>query len=235
MKSKPKRRKARGAIRPEVASAARKADPDADFPIAGIGASAGGLEALERFLKALPANTGAAFVLVQHLDPMHESRLTEILSHATTMPVAEAREGMQVEPNSVYVIPPNKSMSITGRVLHLEPRRNSQTQHMPIDFFFRSLADDRKYKAIGIILSGTASDGVAGMRAIKADGGITFAQEPGSAKYSGMPQSSISAGAVDFVLSPEEIARRLGSFGNHPYLTAPEPEQEARIGCAAIS
>lgn len=229
MKPKSKKRKTRGAFRREAASAVRKADPPADFPIAGVGASAGGLEALERFLKALPANTGTAFVLVQHLDPMHESRLTEILSHSTPMTVAEATEGMQVEPNRVYVIPPNKSMSIRDRVLHLEPRRNSQTQHMPIDFFFRSLADDRKHKAIGIILSGTASDGATGMRAIKAEGGITFAQDPGSARYSGMPQSSIASGAVDFVLSPAEIAEHLSRIGNHPYLRAPEHESPEYI------
>lgn len=188
------------------------------FPIVGIGASAGGLEPCERLLRSLPKSTGMAFVVVQHLDPTHESRLTEILSHSTSMLVAEAKHGMLVKPDCVYTIPPNKKMSLSGQVLHLEPRRNSQTQHMPVDFFFRSLAAAQKKRAIGIILSGTASDGAAGMRAIKAGGGITFAQDAGSAKYYGMPQSSIAAGAVDFVLRPEEIARYLARANGHSYM-----------------
>jgi len=222
MKPRLTKRSGRGG-RSQRGDATRNTDPPGNFPVAGVGASAGGLEAIEKFLKALPADTGTAYVLVQHLDPTHESRLTEILSHSTAMPVVEAKQGTEVRPNSVYVIPPNKNISITRQKLHLEPRRNSKTQHMPVDFFFGSLAGDRKHQSIGIILSGTASDGVMGMRAIKAEGGITFAQDPGSAKYAGMPESSIASGAVDFVLPPEEIARHLGRMGNHPYLTTSEP------------
>ena len=128
---------------------------------------------------------------------------------------------MLVKPDCVYTIPPNKSMLLSGQVLHLEPRRNSPTQHMPVDFFFRSLAAEQKNRAIGIILSGTASDGAAGMKAIKAEGGITLVQDADSAKYYGMPQSSIAAGAVDFVLPPEEIARYLTRVNSHSYLALP--------------
>jgi two-component system CheB/CheR fusion protein len=201
-------------------------DPAQLFPIVGIGASAGGLEPCERLLRSLPKSTGMAFVIVQHLDPTHESRLTEILSHATTMPVIEVKDGMQVEPNHVYVIPPNKIMFLDGNFLHLEPRRNSETQHLPVDFFFGSLAAELKNGAIGIILSGTASDGAAGMKAIKAEGGITFAQDADSARYYGMPQSSIAAGAVDFVLPPEEIGVNLARINQHPYLKLPSEAQE---------
>ncbi len=177
-------------------------------------------------LKNLPKDTGMAFVLVQHLDPTHASQLTEILSHATTMPVAEAVQGMQVLPNHVYVIPPNRKMFINGRVLQLEPRLAQDVRHLPVDFFFRSLAAEHKNRAIGIILSGTATDGAAGMRAIKDEGGITFAQDPHTAKYYGMPQSAIAAGAVDFVLTPEEIAAHLAPIGGHSYMALPETEGE---------
>lgn len=202
------------------------------FPIVGIGASAGGLDACERLLRSLPKSTGMAFVFVQHLDPTHESRLPEILSHATTMLVTEAKEGMLVEPDCVYIIPPNKRMSLNGRVFQLEPRRNSQMQHMPVDFFFSSLAAAQKKRAIGIILSGTASDGAFGMKAIRAGGGITFVQDAGSAKYYGMPQSSIAAGAVDFVLRPEEIARCLARANSHSYLALRQEAQKIAFGVA---
>jgi two-component system CheB/CheR fusion protein len=196
------------------------------FPIVGVGASAGGLESFERLLKALPKDTGMAFVLVQHLDPTHASQLTEILSHATTMPVAEAGQGMQVLANHVYVIPPNRSMFIKGRVLQLEPRAKQEVRHLPVDYFFRSLAAEHKNRAIGIILSGTATDGAEGMRAIKDEGGVTFAQDPHTAKYYGMPQSAIAAGAVDFVLTPEEIGAHLARIGSHSYMALPEKEEE---------
>jgi two-component system, chemotaxis family, CheB/CheR fusion protein len=210
-------------------SARQEPDSAHVSPIVGIGASAGGLEPCERLLRNLPRNTGMAFVIVQHLDPTHESRLTEILSHATTMAVFEVKDGICVEPNHVYIIPPNKIMFLKGRALHLEPRRNSETQHLPIDFFFGSLAAELKNRAIGIILSGTASDGAAGMKAIKAEGGITFAQDAGSAKYYGMPQSSIAAGAVDFVLSPEEIGASLARIIQHPYLKLPGEAEETAL------
>ena len=199
--------------------------PDREgFPIVGIGASAGGLEAVERLLRSLPASTGMAFILVQHLDPKHESRLTEILSRATTMPVTEVRDGMRVLPNHVYIIPPNTNMQIREEELHLEPRKDARALYMPINLFFGSLAESHRNRAIGVILSGTASDGVAGMKEIKKNGGITFAQDASSAKYSGMPQSSIASGAVDFTFPPEQIAEYLSRIAHHTYVKQVEPE-----------
>lgn len=188
------------------------------FPVVGIGASAGGLSAFTKLLNALPMDTGMAFVLVQHLDPTHVSLLPDLMSRATTMPVVEVREGMLVEPDHVYIMPPNHSLAILHGVLHLMPRPDERGKHLPIDDFMRTLADDRQNNAVGVILSGTASDGTLGMQAIKAAGGITFAQSEDSAEYSGMPHSVIAAGHVDFVVTPEEIARELARIAHHPYL-----------------
>ncbi len=188
-----------------------------DFPTVGIGASAGGLEAFTQLLKDLPVDTGMAFVLVQHLDPKHESMLTGLIAKATTMPVTEVKHGMRVEPDHVYVIPPNTYMTISGEVLALTPRSGTPGQHRPVDHFLTSLAEDRSSGAIGVILSGTASDGTLGLKAIKAEGGITFAQDK-TAKYDGMPQSAIAAGYVDYILSPGGIARELARIGCHPYV-----------------
>lgn len=193
----------------------------ATFSIVGVGASAGGLEAFTQLLKALPADTGMAFVLVQHLAPTHASALAEILSRATQMPVMEVHDEPTVEPNHVYVIPPARSMVIAGGTLHLLPREGRGAHH-PVDQFFRSLAVDRRHRAIGVVLSGTASDGTIGLQAIKAEGGITFAQDD-TAQQSGMPHSAIAAGSVDFVLPPDAIAREIIRIGRHPY-TVPQPE-----------
>ena len=218
-------RSPRQKVRPQSPESAPKIGKTAadSFPIVGVGASAGGLEAMERLLKHLPVRTGMAFLLVQHLDPKHESMLTDILSRTTSMAVAETKDGMRVEPNHVYIIPPNASMSLWDSTLRLEPRDDFKTHNLPVDTLFRSLATVQKNRAIGVILSGTASDGVAGMQAIKQEGGITFAQDEGSAKYFAMPQSSIVAGVVDFVLPPEEIAKRLAEIGRHPYVRAAWP------------
>ncbi len=183
--------------------AARKPDANVghnSFPIVGIGASAGGLEAFTRLLKQLPADTGMGFVLVQHLDPVHESALTKLLSKATSMPVSEVTNNTRVEPNRVYVIPPNTSLVIAEGILKLLPRKKTDGQHRPIDYFYQSLAEDQRERAISVILSGTASDGTLGCEAVKSEGGITFAQDD-SAKYDSMPRSAIAAGCIDFVLS----------------------------------
>ncbi|HVP79463.1 MAG TPA: chemotaxis protein CheB [Thermodesulfobacteriota bacterium] len=199
--------------------------------IVGVGASAGGLEAFTQLLRNLPSNTGMAFVLVQHLDPKHESMLTQLLSQRTKMPVSEAKDGMAVEPDHVYIIPPNRDMTISSRVLGLALRTEVRGHHMPIDQFFHSLAEDQKSRAIGVILSGTASDGAQGLRAIKAQGGITFAQDEKSAKYGGMPHSAVEAGAVDLILPPEGIARELVRISRHPYAQAyPLAELPAKAG-----
>lgn len=187
------------------------------FPIVGIGASAGGLEAFTQLLKHFPADTGMGLVLVQHLDPNHESELTRILARCTTMPTQEATHKLRVEPNHVYVIPPNVNMTIVNGVLNLEARSEERRPQHAIDLFFESLAADQHERAIGVILSGTATDGTLGLEAIKAEGGITFAQD-GSAKYDSMPRSAAAAGCVDFVLSPEDIAQELVRIAKHPYV-----------------
>jgi two-component system, chemotaxis family, CheB/CheR fusion protein len=200
------------------------------FPIIGVGASAGGLEAFNQLLSNLPDNSGMAFVLVQHLDPKHESRLGDILSRAARMPVLEAKNGMPISPNHVYVIPPNSVMTMTDNVLLLAPRPNIRGPHLPVDHFFKSLAEDRKTSAIGVVLSGTGSDGTLGLEEIKAAGGITFAQEEHSAKYAGMPQSAVRSGCVDVVLPPEGIAHELIRIGQHPYIfPRPAAEYEASV------
>ena len=203
----------------------RQGSTKESFPIVGIGASAGGLEAFTSLLKHLPNDTGMAFVLVQHLDPTHASALTEILSRATAMPVTEVRDGMRIEPNHVYVIPPNTNMAILHHTLSLMPRTEKQGLHLPIDYFLRSLAEDRRGRAVGVILSGTASDGTQGLKAIKAEGGITFAQDEQSAKYDGMPRSAIMSGFVDCVLPPEGIARELARLSRHPYVMLSQEAQ----------
>lgn len=197
------------------------------FPVVGVGASAGGLDAFTKLLKNLPADTGMAFVLVQHLDPKHVSLLPELLARASPMPVAEIADGTKIAPNHVYVMPPNYSLAMLHGVLHLMPRPDEYGKHLPIDDFLSSLAEDRHSNAIGIILSGTASDGTLGMKAIKFAGGITFAQSEDSAEYDGMPHSAIAAGHVDFVLTPEEIGKELVRIARHPYL---RPEETGAKG-----
>ena len=192
------------------------------FPIVGVGASAGGLDAFTQLLKRLPVDTGLGFVLVQHLDPQHASALTEILTRATVMPVLEVTNNLRVQPNHVYVIPPNAGLGMARGVLKLQPRTPSRVAPHPIDFFLEALAQDQHERAIGVILSGTATDGTLGLEAIKAEGGITFAQD-GSARYDSMPRSAIGAGCVDFVLSPEAIAKELVRLARHPFVAGRAP------------
>ena len=194
-----------------------KSSPAA-FPIIGIGASAGGLEAFSELLRYLPEKTGMAFVLVQHLDPKHGSSLQEILARTTKIPVTEVTQGVTVQPDHVYVIPANTSLTIKNGMLHLGSRVLTRGQHMPINDFFRSLADVAGQQAIGVVLSGTASDGTEGCRAIKAAGGITFAQDQETAKYDSMPRNAVNAGCIDFILPPKDIARELGGISQHPYV-----------------
>src|SRR2546430_2521634 len=178
--------------------------------IAAIGASAGGIEATTELLSHVPPDTGMAFVLVQHLDPSHHSMLTELLSKKTPMRVVEVTNGMTVEPNQVYVIPPNATMSISNHTLQLGPRtESSRGVHMSIDHFMRALAEEQGNRAIGIILSGSGTDGTAGLAQIQAQGGMTFAQDEASAKYASMPVSAVAAGCVDYVLPPRAIAHEL--------------------------
>src|ERR1051326_4992659 len=208
-----------GTRRPQqqLKQSSSKIQPDSEKPLSvvGVGASAGGLEAFEQLLRALPSDTGMAFCLVQHLAPRHESILSELLGKATNMPVVEVTQGMRVQANHVYVIPPNADMSIADGELHLTPMSPDRALRMPIDSFFRSLAETYQSRAVGVILSGTASDGTLGLQAIKAMGGVTFAQDDESAKYNAMPRNAISAGNVDFVLPPHGIAHELKRIATH--------------------
>jgi two-component system CheB/CheR fusion protein len=183
--------------------------PVIDFPIVGIGASAGGLEAFETFFRACPADTGMAFVLISHLDPDHQSLLTEILQRSTDMPVTEAIDQTRVAPDHLYIIPPNREMAILNGVLQLSMPDQARGQRMPIDVFFRSLADDQAELAIGIVLSGTATDGTLGLRAILGAGGVCLVQDPATAQYDGMPKSAIAAGYATHILPVEKMPSRL--------------------------
>ena len=186
------------------------------FPVVAIGASAGGLEAMMELLKYLPADTGMAFIYVQHLSPDHKSMLTEILSKKTKMIVQEIDDMDKIKPNNVFVIPYNKGIEVTDGHIKLIPRSNSSAA-ISIDILFSSLAEAQKERVIGIILSGSASDGTVGMKAIKHEGGLTFAQDD-SAKFTSMPHSAIAAGMVDFILSPKEIALELARLSKHPLI-----------------
>jgi len=192
------------------------------FPIVGIGASAGGLEALELFLANVPADSGMAFVIVQHLDPTHKGIMAELLQRGTSMPVFQVKDRMRVEANCVYVIPPNKDMSILHGVLHLLDPLAPRGLRLPIDFFFRALADDQQEHSIGVILSGMGSDGTLGLRAIKEKAGVVFVQEPASAKFDGMPRSAIEAGLADVIAPVEALPGKIGAYLQHvPLITKP--------------
>jgi two-component system, chemotaxis family, CheB/CheR fusion protein len=203
--------------------------PAEGLTIVGVGASAGGLEAFTQLLESLDSDAGITLVLVQHLSPHHDSALVSLLAPHTGMPVVEATEGVHLQPNQVYVIPPNAQMVLDGSALHLTPRPGDRTAHtridsfLPIDSFFTSLAAAARDHAIAVVLSGTASDGAVGIRDVKAAGGITFAQTPASAKFDGMPRAAIATGAVDAVLTPSEIGGELSQIARHPYTRRPAP------------
>ena len=210
-------------IAPATIDIEQSAETDAPFPIVGIAASAGGLEAFTELLSHLPIDTGMAFVLIQHLAPDHKSLLSEILSRSTQMPVNEVQDGIAVEPNQVYIIPPNTKMVLSKGVLQLSPREKLYGKYMPGDAFFTSLALDRGHKAIAVVLSGGDGDGSLGLKAIKAAGGMTFAQCQGTAKFDSMPNTAVATGNVDFVLPPEKIAEELGNYSRSGLLTGTLP------------
>jgi two-component system, chemotaxis family, CheB/CheR fusion protein len=199
-------------------------DESPRFPVVGVGASAGGLEAVSQLLELIPADTGMALCVVQHLAPNHESLLAELLSRKSHLPVSEVTDGVPVERDHAYVIPPDTDLRLDGGRLRLTARDHTQRPPLPIDAFFRSLASTLGRRAIGVVLSGAASDGTLGLAAIKAEGGITFAQDPATAKYDGMPRAAIAAGAVDFVLTPRKIAAELKRLARHPYVAPGTPE-----------
>ena len=194
--------------------------------IIGLGASAGGLEAFSELLRALPDTTGLAFVIVQHLSPDHESMLPELLQEAASISVKQAVDGTVPEADHAYVIPPDVMMTLESDRLSLQQRMHDGQRNLPVDAFFQSLAEARGNRAVGVVLSGTGSDGTAGLLDIRAAGGVTIAQSPETARYDGMPRSAVAANVVDLVLGPEEIAQELVRIGGHPYL-APVASSEA--------
>jgi two-component system CheB/CheR fusion protein len=220
--------------KPLVAEPESVVGPEKRFPIVGIGASAGGLAAFEAFFSALPGRTttGMAFVLVQHLAPDHKSILSDLIKRYTHMNVYEVKDGMKVAPNCAYIIPPNCDMAILNGVLQLLEPAAQHGQRLPVDFFFRSLAQDQREHAVCFVLSGTGSDGTLGVRAIKGDGGMVMAQSPESTEYDGMPRSAIATGLVDFVLPPARMPYQLMAyaalaFGKHPASPSPLPAPRA--------
>ena len=200
------------AQKPTVVSMARRG-PVGRFYVVGLGASAGGLEALRSFFAAVPAKSGAAFVVIQHLAPAHRSQMVELLATHTTVPVSQIEDGVMIQPDHVYVIPPGKWVKIFRGRLFLVTRKNAR-RFCRYDYFFRSLAEDRGELAIGIALSGTGSDGTLGVRAIKEAGGTVMVQDEGSARFSGMPGSAGATGLADYVLPPAADGAR--TIAIHP-------------------
>ncbi|MEJ2658868.1 MAG: chemotaxis protein CheB, partial [Desulfobacterales bacterium] len=189
-----------------------------DFPIVCLGASAGGLEALETFFSNMPSDSGMGFVIIQHLSPTHKSMMRSLLAKDTQMNISEIKDGMRVEPDHVYLNPPNKDVMIINGTLHLMDPVRTGGINLPIDCFFRSVAQEMGEKAICVILSGTATDGTLGLKAIKGEGGLVMVQEPDSAKYNGMPRSAIATGMVDFILPVEKIPAELVRYVKGPYI-----------------
>jgi two-component system CheB/CheR fusion protein len=216
---------------PDVAAPSDDRRTDPAFQVVGVGASAGGMEAIGELLRELPRSPGFAVVVIQHLDPHHESVLSQILGRQSQMPVEEVTDGVVVEPNRVYVIPSNADVTMRHGQLHLT-ERVAGVVHMAIDTFFRSLADDQGSLAIGVILSGSASDGALGSKSIKAEGGITFAQDD-TAQFNSMPLSAIANGSIDFVLPPREIAHELVRISHHSYLSG-DGRKPARLPHAEL-
>jgi two-component system CheB/CheR fusion protein len=201
-------------------------DGGPSFPVVGVGASAGGLEALIELFGGLSPEPGMAFLVAVHLDPHQKSHLPEILGKTTRMPVRQVAEGMAVRANQVYLLPPNTNMALTDGHLMLTPRSHAPGSHMPIDHLFRSLAAVQGGQAVGIVLSGGGTDGALGIQAIKSEGGITFAQDEKTAKHPSMPRAAILDGTIDYVLRPRDMARELERIGGHPYTRQVEPLPE---------
>jgi two-component system, chemotaxis family, CheB/CheR fusion protein len=192
--------------------------PKNAFNLVGVGASAGGVEALSEFLSGLPARPGVAFLLVQHRDPGHPSLLVDILSKASSLPVLDAQDGIALETDRIYVVPAICTVAAVDSVLHLHHHNTAEQRRMPIDAMLKAMAEHHGPQSIGVVLSGTGSDGALGIQEIKGAGGIIFAQEPDSARFGGMPQKAIETGCVDFVLRPKQIAQKIVEMVQHPYL-----------------
>jgi len=225
----PNKRKAKTPAKTGNAKKPAKQNPAGEkgFPIVGIGASAGGLEALEQFFTHMPADSGMAFVIVQHLYAGQHSSMPEIMTRFSKMPTRVATDGLKVEPDSIYLIPPTKNMEIKNGSLFLHEAAPPPELRLPVDFFFRSLAEEKRQDAIGVILSGTGSDGTLGLRAIKQELGTIFVQDPMAAKYDGMPRSAIDTGLADFVLKSDEMPEKMIQFVRHSALNSPVTDTDA--------
>jgi two-component system CheB/CheR fusion protein len=213
----------------------------AQFPIVGIGSSAGGLEALQTLFRGMPADSGLAFIVAAHLDPTQKSHLTELLSRCTKMPVVQIDSAIEVEPNHVYVIAPDQELTIKKGVVQTDKPTAPRGHRHPVDSFFRSLAEDQGERAIAIILSGTGTNGSLGLRFVKAEGGIVLVQEPDTAGFQGMPRSAIGTGIIDLVLPPEKMPEALLNLARHPYVREPaaaveqiEPDEQLRVLLALV-
>ena len=226
-----RKRKQKPAAAPETPPAAA----EDKCAVVGLGASAGGVEALRTFFAAMPADSGLTFIVLMHSDPSHASMLPDLLGRRTAMPVEEVKDGTPLAPNHVYVVPPGKYAQLRDNVVKLRDPP-SVGLRVPIDTLFRSLAADCNERAIGIVLSGTGSEGALGLKEIRAHGGMTLAQDPTTAEHAGMPESAVATGAVDFVLPIEEMPARLLHYARHPYLkhAGPPPAEESADHLAAI-
>ncbi len=189
------------------------------FPIVGIGASAGGLEALEGFISSMPSQSNLAIVVIQHLAPKYKSIMGTLLKKYTKMKIFEVKDGLKIEPNTIYLNPPDRDVAVMNRTFQLIEPLETHAARLPIDSFFRSLSEDLGEKAICIVLSGTGTDGTLGLKAIKGEGGMTMVQEESQAKYDSMPRSAINTGLVDFILPVEEMPEELAKYIKHPYMT----------------
>ncbi len=199
------------------------------FPIVAIGASAGGLDACEQLLATIPADSGMAYILVQHLDPHHESMLVALLAAHAKVGVCQADEGMAIEPNRLYVIPPGSHLSVTGDTLHLSASAGSAGPRLPFDHLLRSLADEHGDRAICVVLSGTGADGSLGLRAVQANGGLVVVQDPFEAAFDGMPRSAILTGAADFVLPIADMAEAIANYGRRISQNASRGDPDAEV------
>ncbi|PYS67108.1 MAG: histidine kinase, partial [Acidobacteria bacterium] len=186
-----------------------------DFLIVGLGASAGGIQALKEFFAHVPKDSGIAYVVILHMSPEHESKLAEVLQVSASIPVIQVRQGAAVKPDHVYVIPPNQNLAMTDRHLSLTNMIAAQERRSPVDLFFRTLAETNDSRAVSVILSGTGANGSMGLKRIKEGGGVAFAQDPAEAQYSDMPQNAILTGLVDFVLPVAEIPQKIFSYNEH--------------------
>jgi len=227
--SKPAHGAARGGSKVDAPAAAKASGrrKSAEFPVVGIGASAGGIEALTRLFEAMPADSGMAFVIILHLDPTRESQLAHLLGQHTEMPVAEIADGMAIEPNHVYVIAPDSSLTVErGRLRLKEPAEPRGHRH-PVDVLFAALANDQQERAICIVLSGTGRNGTEGLKEVKAQGGCVLVQDPETARFDGMPRSAIAAKLDDHVLAPEDMPKFLLRYIRHAYVAAPHAIDES--------